>query len=277
MTIRAVTQAGVPARLRRRSGYRTVSERSSGLELVVRHEAPRWLGRRRRRRRACASSPYRRCTSARNAYVALTLHDGTTNGGIPGTCDHAAGRSARASTRARPLSGPGTPQFPLADRHSRAGLRGGPRPLAPGEGRAARARLVAAAEARPAGAARAAPARAQTRRAARSIRVLGLRRRRRRRRPALQHVGGPPRAGLARGERRLRETSDPVRDLRFHACEGSTQRRPPPAPALLHHPVRPQARDRPGLRAVVHWADVMVIATPIRWGAASSLTPMIDA
>ena len=41
--------------------------------------------------------------------------------------------------------------------------------------------------------------------------------------------------------------------------------------AVLHHADGPERPARPRLRSLVHWADVVVVSTPIRWGAASSL------
>jgi nitrite reductase/ring-hydroxylating ferredoxin subunit/multimeric flavodoxin WrbA len=63
-----------------------------------------------------------------------------------------------------------------------------------------------------------------------------------------------------------------VRDLQFRACEGfySKASRACTWPCSI---TQMDARDQMAqvYEGVVHWADVIVVATPIRWGAASSL------
>jgi nitrite reductase/ring-hydroxylating ferredoxin subunit/multimeric flavodoxin WrbA len=80
---------------------------------------------------------------------------------------------------------------------------------------------------------------------------------------ALQHAAG----ALACETRLLR-----LRDLKFRACEGYYSRS---ARACTWPCSITQADDTDELTAVyealVHWADVILVATPIRWGAASSL------
>lgn len=63
-----------------------------------------------------------------------------------------------------------------------------------------------------------------------------------------------------------------LRDLAFHACEGYYSR----SAKACTWPCSITARDATDQMAVVyeaavHWADVLIVATPIRWGAASSL------
>jgi multimeric flavodoxin WrbA len=63
-----------------------------------------------------------------------------------------------------------------------------------------------------------------------------------------------------------------VRDLKFRACEGfySKSARACTWPCSITQMDSNDQMDRV-YEAIVHWADVMIVATPIRWGSASSL------
>jgi multimeric flavodoxin WrbA len=63
-----------------------------------------------------------------------------------------------------------------------------------------------------------------------------------------------------------------LRDLRFRACEGfySKSARACTWPCSITQ-MDPKDQLDQVYEALVHWADVYVLATPIRWGAASSL------
>jgi multimeric flavodoxin WrbA len=63
-----------------------------------------------------------------------------------------------------------------------------------------------------------------------------------------------------------------VRDLKFRACEGfySKSARACTWPCSITQMDSGDQMDRV-YEALVHWADVMILATPIRWGSASSL------
>ena len=63
-----------------------------------------------------------------------------------------------------------------------------------------------------------------------------------------------------------------IRDLRFRACEGyySKSARACTWPCSITQ-MDPGDEMEAVYEGVVHWADVIIVATPIRWGAASSL------
>jgi multimeric flavodoxin WrbA len=63
-----------------------------------------------------------------------------------------------------------------------------------------------------------------------------------------------------------------VRELSFRACEGfySKSARACTWPCAITQ-MDPKDQMDQVYEGVVHWADVIVIATPIRWGGASSL------
>jgi multimeric flavodoxin WrbA len=63
-----------------------------------------------------------------------------------------------------------------------------------------------------------------------------------------------------------------LNDLKFHACEGyySKAARACTWPCSITQ-MRPEDELATVYEAVVHWADVVLVATPIRWGQASSL------
>ena len=63
-----------------------------------------------------------------------------------------------------------------------------------------------------------------------------------------------------------------LNELKFRACEGYYSKAARRLHlALLDHADGSERPDGPVYEALVHWADVIIVATPIRWGAASSL------
>lgn len=63
-----------------------------------------------------------------------------------------------------------------------------------------------------------------------------------------------------------------LNDLKFRACEGYYSKAAPACtwPCSITQ-MRPKDELTPVYEALVHWADAVIIATPIRWGQASSL------
>ncbi|MGD9902497.1 MAG: Rieske 2Fe-2S domain-containing protein [Vicinamibacterales bacterium] len=78
--------------------------------------------------------------------------------------------------------------------------------------------------------------------------------------------------GHARESRGCETTLQRVRDLAFRACEGFYSKAARactwPCSITMMDPADEMAEV---YEAVVHWADVILVSTPIRWGAASSL------
>ena len=93
--------------------------------------------------------------------------------------------------------------------------------------------------------------------------------------PAVQHVRGPAVHGLPASAAEALQCETQllrIRDLRFRECEGfySKSSRACTWPCSITQMDAEDQMDRV-YEGVVHWADAIVVATPIRWGGASSL------